>query len=101
MPPPSGDSDPKEYWLLLCILYGLGPSPRHWYNKINAILWLIGHTPLLEDCCLYFGFIEDPLDLSGAKSKSPLSLGLYIDDFVYFSKDPAVEALFCCLLAKW
>ncbi len=29
-----------------------------------------------------------------------LSLGLYIDNFVYFSKDPAVETLFCCLLAK-
>ncbi len=29
-----------------------------------------------------------------------LSLGLYIDAFVYFSEDPAVETLFCCLLAK-
>jgi hypothetical protein len=31
---------------------------------------------------------------------APLSLGLYVDNFVYFSKDPAVETLFCCLLAK-
>ncbi len=30
----------------------------------------------------------------------PLSLGLYVDNFVYFSKDPVVETLFCCLLAK-
>ena len=33
-------------------------------------------------------------------SSAPLSLGMYVDDFVYFSKDPAVEALFCRLLAK-
>ena len=39
--PPSGDpeSDPNEYWLLLKTLYGLRRSPRHWYDKINAILW--------------------------------------------------------------
>ncbi len=55
---------------------------------------------LLEDPCLYSGFIQDPLDPLGAKSKSSLSLGLYIDDFLYFSKDLAVKALFCCLLAK-
>ena len=28
-------------------------------------------------------------------------LGLYVDDFLYFSEDPSVEALFCCLLAEW
>jgi hypothetical protein len=33
-------------------------------------------------------------------SSAPLSLGLYINNFVYFLEDPAVEALFCCLLAK-
>jgi hypothetical protein len=100
---PSGDPDakPHKYWLLRCTLYGLQCSPRHWYDKINAIFWTIGLTPLLEDPCLHSGFIQDPLDLSGTKSKSPLSLGLYVDDFVYFSKDPAIEALFCCLLAKW
>jgi hypothetical protein len=30
----------------------------------------------------------------------PLSLGLYVNNFVYFSEDPAVETLFCHLLAK-
>ncbi len=25
---------------------------------------------------------------------------MYVDDFVYFLEDPAVEALFCCLLAE-
>ena len=34
---------------------------------------------------------------TAATSDHPLSLGLYVDDFVYFSEDPAVEALFCRL----
>jgi hypothetical protein len=68
--------------------------------KINAILCSIGLTPSLEDLCLYSGLIVDPSDPSGTKLESPLSLGLYVDDFVYFLEDPAVEALFCCLLAQ-
>jgi hypothetical protein len=31
----------------------------------------------------------------------PLSLGLYVDDFIYFLEDPAVEALFELLLWEW
>jgi hypothetical protein len=55
---------------------------------------------LLEDPCLYTGFIQDPKNPTTLQSSCPLSLGLYVDDFVYFSEDPALEALFCCLLAK-
>ncbi len=33
------DTDPQEYWLLLCTLYGLRQSPHCWYDKINAILF--------------------------------------------------------------
>ena len=100
--PPSGDpdADPHEYWLLRKTLYGLRRSPRHWYDKINAILISIGLTPSLEDPCLYSGFIRDPSDPTSEKSTSPLTLGLYVDDFVYFSEDPSVEALFCRLLAE-
>ena len=73
--PPSGgpDSDPQEYWLLLKTLYGLCQSPRHWYDKIDAILISIGLKPSLEDPCLYSGFIQDPSDPSSAKSTSPLN----------------------------
>ncbi len=31
----------------------------------------------------------------------PLSLGLYVDNFVYFSENPAVKDLFCQLLTQW
>ncbi len=100
--PPSGDPEaaPDEYWLLKRTLYGLRRSPRHWYDKINAILCSIGLTPSLEDPCLYTGFIRDPSNPSAPPSLSPLSIGLYVDDFVYFSEDPEVEALFCRLLSE-
>ncbi len=100
--PPSGDPDaePGEYWLLLCTLYGLRCSPCHWYDKINAILRSIGLTPSLKYPCLYSGYIVDPSDSLATKSEYPLSLGLYVNDFVYFSEDPQVEALFCQLLSQ-
>jgi hypothetical protein len=100
--PPSGDpkAAPDKYWLLKCTLYSLRHSPRHWYDKINAILCSIGLTPLLKDPCLYIGFIRDPSNPSAPPSLSPLSLGLYVDDFVYFSEDPEFEELFCRLLSE-
>ncbi len=100
--PPSGDPDAikDEYWLLLKTLYGLCRSPRHWYEKIDAILCSIGLTPSSYDPCLYSGFVQDPKDPSGSLSSTPLSMGLYVDDFVYFLEDPAVEALFERLLRE-
>jgi hypothetical protein len=100
--PPSGDpkADPNKYWLLLWTLYGLQRSPCHWYDKINAILHSIGLSPSLEDPCLYTGFIQNPKAPSGSTSSSPLSLCLYINNFIYFSKDPAVKELFYHLLAE-
>ncbi len=82
--PPSGDPDvsPDEYWLLKRTLYGLLRSPRHWYDQINAILRLIGLTPSLEDPCLYTGYIRDPANPSAGILSAPLSIGLYVDDFV-------------------
>ncbi len=68
-------------------------------TKFNAILRSIGLTPSLEDPCFYSGFIHDPSDTSKI-SDSPLSLGLYVEDFVYFSEDSATEALFCRLLLE-
>jgi hypothetical protein len=96
--PPLGDPEavPQEYWLLLRTVYGLHWSPCHWYSTINSILLSIGLTPLFKDPCLYSGFIQD----SGTKLAYPLSLGLYVNDFEYFSDDPEVESLFYCLLAQ-
>ncbi len=81
-------------------LYGLSWSPRHWYKKIDAILCSIGLTPSSYNPCLYSGSVRDPKDPSGSPSSTPLSMGLYVDDFVYFLEDPAVKALFERLLRE-
>ena len=100
--PPSGDPDASKdkYWLLLKTQYGLLWSPHHWYDKINTILCFIGLTPNSHDPCLHSGFVRDPKDRSSSHSSKPLALGIYVDDFVYFSEDPAVKALFERLLRE-
>ncbi len=100
--PPFGNPDAgkDEYWLLLKTLYGLCRSPRHWYEKIDAILRSIGLTPSSHDPCLYSGYIHNPKDPSGLPSSKPLLPGLYVDDFIYFLEDPATEALFERLLRE-
>jgi hypothetical protein len=100
--PPLGDPDDAkdEFWLLKKILYRLRHSPCHWYKKIDSILHSIGLTPNAHDPCLYTGFVRDPCNPSAPHSDVPLSLGLYGDDFVYFSEDPNVEVLFKHLLQE-
>jgi hypothetical protein len=100
--PPSGDPDAgkDEYWLLQKTLYGLRRSPRHWYEKIDSILRSLGLIPNAHDPCFYTGFLHDPHNHSAPPSSAPLSIGLYVDDFVYFSEDPAVESLFEQLLQE-
>jgi hypothetical protein len=61
------------------------------------MLQALGLQPSLEDFCLFTGFVRDPKNPTGKPTTKPLSLGLYVDDFVYFSEDPAVENLFCHL----
>jgi hypothetical protein len=95
--PPIGDPDAKkdDYWLLKRTLYGLQCSPKHWYDKICKIFHKIGLHQSAYNPCLFSGNIINllgPLDFPS--SSSPLTLGIYVDDFVYFSADPAVEAKF-------
>ena len=122
------DAGRKEFWLLHKTLYGLTRSPRHWFDKIDGILKSMGLKPNAHDPCLYTGFIADPKsgECPSAKSKSksaksrgkgamqdpvsqtgssgdgrsaPLTIGLYVDDFVYFSESDEVERLFEKILA--
>ena len=98
--PPIGNPDAKEseYWLLKRTLYGLRRSPKHWYDKIRKIFNKLGLQQNAYDPCLFSGNIVDPAVPNDTPSSSPLSLGLYVDDFVFFSEDPAVEAKFQRLL---
>jgi len=98
--PPIGgpDAGKDEYWLLKKILYGLRRSPRHWYNKITTVLNSIGLKPNALDPCLFTGSISDPNNPAADIPTAPLTLGIYIDDFVYFSENPNVECQFEQLL---
>ncbi len=99
---PIGDPDAKkdEYWLLKHTLYGLRRSPQHWYTKINAALNAIGLHANSSNPCLYTGHIIDPSNPDATPASSPLTLGLYVDNCVYFSDDPYVERLFERLLSS-
>ena len=127
--PPVGDPAHAndEVWLLNKTLYGLRRSPHHWYNMFTAILKKIGLTASRPDPCLYTGVVNDssaaesppatsdnddePLvtfHTRDPKSRAPkssttrkeLSIGIYVDDFVYYSNDPAEEKIFEQELAK-
>jgi hypothetical protein len=91
--PPIGnpDAEKDKYWLLKCTLNCLRQSPRHWYTKIKRILNSLGLKDNASDPCLFTGNIIDPSNPAAAPSLAPLTLGIYVDDFVYFSEDPAVE----------
>jgi hypothetical protein len=94
------DAPKDEYWLLQKTLYSLHCSPCHWYEPIDSILRLIGLTPNPIDPCFYMGFVHYPNNVLTGPLTVPLSLGLYVDDFVYFLEDPDVECLFECLLQE-
>ena len=67
-------------------------SPRHWYNKAHNILTSIGLTRSPNSPCVYAGTI--------IKGQPPLYVGLYVDDFIFFSKSPMVEEKFQTEFAK-
>ena len=71
------------------------------YGAVLVLIRAIGLVPNAHDPCFYTGFVRDPHDSSSSASTVPLSSGLYIDDFIYFSEDPATEALFEHLLREW
>ena len=97
--PPIGDPayNDGEFWLLKKTLYGLRRSPYHWYDMMSSILTKMGLTASLHDPCLYSGYVESS---SGQKFQHPLHIGLYVDDFVFYTKDKAHEQAFQSELAK-
>ena len=88
MRPPPGCpyTPPNHYWLLKRTLYGLKRSPKHWYDKAVKILASIGIHKCPNSTCLFSGRLRPDLP--------PLYLGLYVDDFIYFSPSDETEKLF-------
>jgi hypothetical protein len=99
--PPIGDPNVEEdaYWLLKRTIYGLCRSPCHWYTKIKSILKSIGLCENASDPCLFTGHVFDPSNPKDSPSLSALILSLYVDDFVYFPEDAAIERKFEALLS--
>ena len=86
--PPHGciTSSPNEYWKLNKPLYGLRRAPRHWYEKFKTILTSLHLTPCKNAPCIFHGNL--------IPGEPPLYIGVYVDDFVYFSTSTKVEAEF-------
>ena len=86
--PPAGcPITPKNsYWKLLKTLYGLKRSPRHWYETAKQILKEMGFQQSKHSPCIFVGQL--------IKNQPPLYLGLYVDDFIFFSQSNAVEKKF-------
>ena len=97
--PPLGDPghDNDEYWLLKKTLYGLRRSPKHWYNMFTGILKSMNLQPSAHDPCLFSGVINGT---SATSTRHKIYVGAYVDDFVFYSTDPAEEKLFKDALEK-
>ena len=78
--PPAGcPLTPKDaYWKLKKTLYGLKRSPRHFYELAKKILLSIGFTMHPSSPCIFVGTL--------IPGEPPVYLGLYVDDFIYFSE---------------
>ena len=86
--PPAGCPITKNsvYWKLKKTLYGLKRSPRHFYDLAKKTLLDIGFTVHPTSPCLFIGHLVD--------GHPPIYLGLYVDDFIYFSESRTVEIQF-------
>ncbi len=67
-------------------------------RKLTLFSVQLVSPPVLTTLVCTLDLYKITKDPSGSPSSAPLSMGLYVDDFVYFLEDPAVEALFERLL---
>jgi hypothetical protein len=63
---------------------------------ITDILKNIGLTPSPHDPCLFTGIVESPrlTNLPPKSERKPIHIGIYVDDFIFFSEHPAEEENF-------
>jgi hypothetical protein len=80
------DATKDKYWHLRKTVYRLRRSSRQWYTKTNSVLNQLGLKSNLSDPYLFMGNIVDPSPPENPPSTLPITLGLYVNDFVYFSK---------------
>ena len=82
--PPMGDPATKEgeYRLLHKTLYWLSHSPKHWFDMIVAILLKMGLTQSCHDPCLFHGVSSSLEEHLASPGDPPITIGLYVDDFM-------------------
>jgi hypothetical protein len=85
-PPGCPISKPGEYWLLQNTLYSLRCSPKHCYETLVAALVKVGLSPCKHAPCVFTGSLIE--------GEPPLYLGVYVDNFTYFSDSDDVERAF-------
>jgi hypothetical protein len=68
--------------------------------KIKLVLHKMGIHQNKYDPCLFTGCVIDPSIPADTPSTSPIALGLYVDDCVYFSVDPMVKEKFQRILKE-
>ena len=64
------------------------------------VLASIGLRPNASEPCLFTGSTNDPNDPAADIPSAPLTVRLYVDDFVYFSEDLEVKRKFEQLLSS-
>ena len=79
-------STPNTYWKLKKALYGLAKSPLHWFQSIEKVFHSMGLKKHPNSPCLFCGTL--------IPNHPPIFMGLYVDDFCYFSTDDVVETHF-------
>ena len=80
----------NEYWLLRKTLYGLCWSPHHWYNMIKVIILKVGLNPSTHYPCLLPSVFINPSSPDRISDlQSQLHVGLYVDNFVFYSSYPS------------
>ena len=77
-------------WKLKKTLYGLVHTPLHWYNNISTFFQSIGLKNSQNSPCIFVSQI--------LPHETPLYLGLYVNDFYYYSTSNKVEEKFEWLL---
>ena len=86
-PPPGCPLTPKgSYWHLKKTLYGLKRSPRHFYDLVKKKLEAIGMKQHPYSPCMFYGEL--------IPGQPPIYMGIYVDDFIYFSESREVEKQF-------
>ena len=75
--------------------------PHHWYNMIKGILLKMGLKASPLDTCFPSGILEEPNSQKTiSEDQSQPHVGLYVDNFVFYSSDPEQEVLIQNLLQE-